>query len=497
MNNTDSLLEILEIAPFGCLMLSKGGQVGYANLEALEILCYQSFAALSGKDFLEILVSEERGDFTAFLEQLDDPDEKPGWVNFNLVTADGETIQVIFHGKRQAKEEGLERGNVLYLISPLSQNLVALIHDEMDEDAGDAGLYNKYETIFESVAVGIGIIDEEGYFDEANQTFADYFNLEKESVLGVHYAQVFGEPALGKIEELMETIQHEDAAHIKNVVTIENEAGKHRILEFSMARVFNDYECKNMTMMIVEDITYQRDTHKALIQSEKLALTGRLAASLAHEINNPLQTSIGCLGLAEEMLVENDDRDIKGYINMAIEELRRSARIVKKLRDLNRKTEQVEKFPVNLKKVMEGVLVLTKNKLYDRNITPVFSCQGAGPVVFASRDQMQQVLLNLVMNAIDALPNGGKIFLDLVQDEEHHGVLIKIRDTGVGISPENLDHLFDPFFTTKVDGLGLGLYICKSIIDDHGGELRVKSELGDGTEFSIWLPDLQADRGKE
>jgi two-component system sporulation sensor kinase A len=249
-------------------------------------------------------------------------------------------------------------------------------------------------------------------------------------------------------------------------------------------------------MLITEDITHQEDTHAALLQSEKLSLTGRLAASLAHEINNPLQTSLGCLGLVEEML-DDCDKDLSVYINLAIDELQRSARIVKKLRDLNRTTDISERGPVDIVQLINGVMILTKNRLIDRNIDADFPYQGPPPIIYASNDLIQQVILNLFMNAIDALPNGGRIFIDLVPSSNPKGVFVHIRDTGVGIDPEVQKNIFDPFFTTKDDGLGLGLYLCKNIIEDHAGSLTFTSEYGEGTEFIIWLPGYDPALEKE
>ena len=251
-------------------------------------------------------------------------------------------------------------------------------------------------------------------------------------------------------------------------------------------------------MMILQDITKEIDTHEALIQSEKLALTGRLAASLAHEINNPLQVSIGCLGLVDEILDEDDRQAELGiYINMALDELKRGARIVKKLRDLHRKSDPSEKTPIDLKKMINDVLILAKNQLYDRNIVPIFLYKGLPPLIMAVRDQIQSVILNIVINAVDAMPNGGYIYIDLDMTEEPEGIRVKIRDTGRGMDQNVIDHLFDPFFTTKEEGVGLGVYLCNEIINNHDGFIKVESEVGKGSIFSIWLPKGDIQEGKD
>jgi len=132
-----------------------------------------------------------------------------------------------------------------------------------------------------------------------------------------------------------------------------------------------------------------------------------------------------------------------------------------------------------------------KNHLEDKNIIPNFHFNGEEPLILASKDQIQQVLLNLVINAIDAMPEGGKISIELHLTEKPEGVKIKVQDSGHGMSKEVMNQLFDPFFTTKDDGLGLGLFICKEIIEDHHGTLVMNSQAGRGTTFTIWLPTAQ------
>jgi two-component system NtrC family sensor kinase len=138
--------------------------------------------------------------------------------------------------------------------------------------------------------------------------------------------------------------------------------------------------------------------------------------------------------------------------------------------------------------MIDDVLILAKNQLYDRNIVPVFLYQGSPPIIMGVRDQIQSVILNIVINAIDVMPEGGYIYVDLDLTEETEGVKVKIRDTGTGMDKNIMDHLFNPFFTTKEEGVGLGLYLCNEIINNHNGYIEVDSEVGKGTIFSFWLP---------
>lgn len=345
-----------------------------------------------------------------------------------------------------------------------------------------------YESIFNHALIGIGLINNDGYFLQANQSLCEHLNNGAD-IRTKYFSEIVDDENKQKISNLFSMIKENHCSLIKDVLVVEIEEHKHLLIETSLS----PFECEEsqtgLFLILTEDITNQKDTHAALLQSEKLALTGQLAASLAHEINNPLQTSIGCLGLAEEILDE-DDEALRVYLQMAMEELQRSARIVKKLRDLNRKSDYTERKHVNLKKIIDGVLILTKNRMSDRDILPFFIYQGPTPNVIASSDQIQQLILNLVINAIDAQPNGGHIIFEILHTKDPEGFQLDIRDRGKGIEPEMMSHLFDPFFTSKEDGLGLGLYICKQIVEDHKGSIKVESKPGHGTVFSVWLPGM-------
>jgi PAS domain S-box-containing protein len=358
-------------------------------------------------------------------------------------------------------------------------------------------LSNKYQNIFNNAIIGIIVFDNDHCIEEVNQTFADQFNINRRDIIGKKIESILPSSLNKKWINLIKKLNKGKYPLIKDVITIQKELKEHTILEISLSKFRNPNDTLDKNMMIVEDITKEKDTHEALIQSEKLALTGRLAASLAHEINNPLQASIGCLGLVDEILDEDDRKaDLGIYINMALDELKRGARIVKKLRDLHRKSDPSEKTPIDLKRMIDDVLLLAKNQLYDRNIVPIFPFQGSPPIIMAVRDQIQSVLLNIVINAVDAMPNGGFIYVDLDPTEDPDGFTLKIRDTGTGMDQNVIDHLFDPFFTTKEEGVGLGLYLCNEIVNNHDGHIKVDSEVGKGTIFSIWLPKGDSPEGE-
>lgn len=472
MGKTEIFNKFLDNMPFACILLSESLEIKYINPVMDGFLSSDSSQEIQDTSFLKFIPKEEQGSFINYINYLKESQSSHDWQHLNIIGSDGQYQPIFFRGISNCQEFAPEGVYIL---------------------AGMRNDWNNLQTsnlsIFDNTSIGIMILNHEGIIEDANQTFARSIKQEKKNLINKHFTQYFNSETIRKINLLLKSIRKKDRNLSKDVITITFQDLSHIILDISVAKIKDFDGHLTKFMIITEDITDKEDTHFALVQSEKLALTGRLAASLAHEINNPLQTSIGCLGLAEEMLGDNKD-ELKVYIRMAMEELQRSARIVKKLRELNRKSDPSEKSTVNLKEIIEDVLILTKNQLTDRDIVPLFPFQGEPPFILASQDQIQQVMLNLIMNAIDALPEGGNIYIDLSETHQPDGYLIKIRDTGQGIEPAVMKNLFDPFFTTKEEGLGLGLYISKRIIDDHKGTMRVYSEPGKGTEFSIWLPGL-------
>lgn len=496
MKNEQLLQNILDVTPFACVLMADSLEIKYMNPVMSQFFSLNSEKNMTGSAFLSYLLEEDQEPFLEFINRLGESQPTQEWELYNIVDADHKEKAILFNGIHNLKNLGADGVYLLVGLPVFDNQLENMLTANLEEKFRNRFSQSKYDSIIESATIGIAIFDQEGKMEDTNRTFSTQIEQEKENIVGRHFSNLFNGENIEIIKGLVRKLKDENKDLSKGALTLFHPDGTHNILDIAVSKIREVQGHQGKFMMITQDITEQEDTHAALLQSEKLALTGRLAASLAHEINNPLQTSLGCLGLAEEMLGERDD-DLRVYIEMAMEELQRSARIVKKLRDLNRKSDLSEKSPVNLKELMEGVLVLTKNRLTDRNIVPIFPYEGPSPYVLASRDQIQQVLLNLVMNAIDALDEGGNIYLDLLETGNPKGYHIKIRDTGKGIPLEMMDNLFDPFFTTKEEGLGLGLYISKRIIEDHDGSINVESEPGKGTAFSIWLPGLDVPEAKE
>ncbi len=228
-----------------------------------------------------------------------------------------------------------------------------------------------------------------------------------------------------------------------------------------------------------------RRAQEELVKSEKLAAAGKLTAQLSHEINNPIHNIRSCLETALKKMPEQ----LAGrqFVQLAHDEILRIGKLVRQMLDFYRfgKTELQE---IDLNQAIIEVLDSSQRRFEERKIAVERRFTAGLPAVRASRDQMKQVFLNLLLNAIEAMPSGGKL---KVQTWKENGFAqIAIGDTGCGIPPENLPKIFDTFFTTKraVHGVGLGLSVCYNIVHQHGGTIVVESEVGKGSAFTVRLP---------
>lgn len=223
-----------------------------------------------------------------------------------------------------------------------------------------------------------------------------------------------------------------------------------------------------------------------LFQSEKLVALGEMSAGIAHEVNNPLT---GILMYAS--MLYNDPRiepDLKEDLAVILRETRRCGGIVRELLEFSRKSVP-QKSMSSISQLMEKTLCLVENQALFFNIRVIRNYDRWQPDVFLDPNQIEQVFMNLIFNAAQAMPDGGTLTIETGVQETGSSVWVKIRDTGCGIPPENLERIFNPFFTTKgVHGTGLGLSVSYGVVESHGGQIEVESKPGEGSTFTIMLP---------
>lgn len=249
----------------------------------------------------------------------------------------------------------------------------------------------------------------------------------------------------------------------------------------------------SLEVKVYERTTEIKQIEGQLLRSEKLASLGKLVAGIAHEINNPL-TGI----LLYSSIIDGDKRldpGLKPDIDRVISESRRCSDIVSRLLEFSREAVPY-KAPVSLNDLLDKVIALIHNQPTFHNIHIVLEYDPDLPAVLIDPSQMQQVFINILLNASHAMQEGGVLTIATFLAAENRMVGARIKDTGCGVPEEDLGRIFDPFFTTKQNGTGLGLSISYGIVENNGGTIEVKSRVGIGTIFTILLPAYQGGERK-
>jgi signal transduction histidine kinase len=242
---------------------------------------------------------------------------------------------------------------------------------------------------------------------------------------------------------------------------------------------------------IARDITQLRKAERALRTTERLASVGRLAATVAHEINNPLEAVTNLIYLARQAAILTD---VQGYLDAAEQELARVSQLTKQTLGFYRETKSASN--VRPGDLVTSLLPVFASRTRNRGIELCPEIEDDSEI-YAVAGEIRQVIANLIGNSIDALTAGGKVRIRVSaatqwSPDRKPGIRLTVSDTGSGIPPEARPKIFEPFFTTKRDvGTGLGLWVCKSIVENHGGSIRVKSSTAPGkswTVVSVFLP---------
>jgi signal transduction histidine kinase len=236
-----------------------------------------------------------------------------------------------------------------------------------------------------------------------------------------------------------------------------------------------------------------KEAQRQLVLTERLAAIGELSAKIAHEVNNPLSIISNYLHLCERSL--NDPGAAHRHLEVVRQELSRIARIVRQLLDFHRPPKS-ERVKVQTTEIMDSVLGLVEYQLQKKQISVSRQYDDSPPPVIGSPEQLKQVFLNLIINARDFMPEGGRLTVEIKKADTY--VRIAVSDTGPGIAEEHLPRVFEPFFTTKTDGsgTGLGLSVCYGIISEHGGRIEASNLPEGGGCFAITLPAAETD-GKD
>lgn len=251
----------------------------------------------------------------------------------------------------------------------------------------------------------------------------------------------------------------------------------------------NIEQLRQVQLELQARIQAQMDAERKLIQAEKLAAVGEMAAGIAHELNNPLTTVTGFTELVLEELPQ--DAPSRSDLEMVLREARRARDVVRRLLDFSRRSES-ERTRVDLNQLVNDALSLTKHLMHTSGVQLELQLSEKLPWVLVDRNQIKQVFLNLFHNALQAMPEGGILRVEtrLGERDRRQWVTAVVADTGYGISEADKERIFEPFFTTRAHqgGTGLGLSVTYGIVSDHGGSIEVESQRGQGARFTVWLP---------
>ena len=357
----------------------------------------------------------------------------------------------------------------------------AYLYNQAEIRALELGRLKDYsENIIESLTVGVAVLDQEGKITGWNRVLEDTFQQKKESVQNKDLTEILGK----KNFQAIFPSDSQQGFRLLSEIILEMPDGIRKIFDIAKTPLLDNAMNPYGTIVVFEDITDRISLQQQLVTSEKLASIGLLSAGVAHEINTPLTGISSYVQILQKKMTDSPHAHMLEKIDNQTE---RVASIVKNLLNFARNPSDSAFHPVDLKESLESILSLIDYKLKNMNISVKLDLIPL-KAVWAQGERLQQVFINIILNALDAMPQGGILHIQLYRDGNF--AVIRIEDSGTGISEEHLPHIFDPFFKTKGigKGTGLGLSISYAIIKEHEGRISVESRPQKGTVFLIMIP---------
>ncbi len=376
------------------------------------------------------------------------------------------TMLIIFNKKRIQSEELAKRQQVL---EQYAEELADKVQEKTAELVSEK---EKLNTILSALAVGVIMIDKQAKIQWANQAMKE---LAGEDVTGKYCEQIFPDCSILGFHQNKE--KDVDTMLMTNLFNKKN-----NYFQITTAPIKGEDGEIHGYIRLFHDVTEMKMMEEQIAHSEKLASIGRLAAGIAHEIGNPMTSIFSFVQILRE---EEDDPFKKESLDTIYFHVNRVSGILKQLSGFS-KMPAGDTRECNINEIIETSVNLIQYDKKAKSITMTKHLDPNLPTVMADGNQLSQVFVNLILNAVDAMPEGGE--LTISTETRDHKVVISFRDTGVGIKNEDKAKIFDPFYTTKEKGTGLGLAVSYNIIKKMNGTITVDSEIGKGTTFTITLP---------
>jgi PAS domain S-box-containing protein len=382
----------------------------------------------------------------------------------------------------------VEQSALLVLCGQLA---VAIENAQLFTEVQNAKIYN--ETLLQNLTTGVIAADSSG--------FITVFNREVEQITGLTASELLGRKISNLPEGLSavigETLGTGERQEDREVTL---RAGDKSTIMRASSSLFHGQDGEALgALLVLTDLTTLKRLERQIRRSDRLASLGTLSAGMAHEIKNPLVSIKTFAQLLPERYQDSDFRET--FFSLIGHEVDRIDSLVNQLLRFARPAKPLLK-PMHVHEVLEKALLLVGHRLYQKDIKLTRSWQANVDTIRADADQIEQVFLNFFINALDAMKPGGSLrvlteigttetwptALLADPDDVREILRVSVEDNGTGIKPEDVPHVFDPFFTTKDYGTGLGLSVVHGIVQEHGGQIEVESELGHGTNFHILLP---------
>jgi two-component system, sporulation sensor kinase E len=342
------------------------------------------------------------------------------------------------------------------------------------------------ETIFQSIQEGVIVID--------GLARLAYANKAAESMMGFSFDSTKGRPVSRYLQGIdWDRILELDEEEWSRIISREIEVTypEHRFLSFYAVPLSSELSPEKGAVVILRDVTRDRQVEANMLESERLNAVKLLAAGVAHEIGNPLNALDIHLQLVEReigALGEDERANLGELVGVARNEVSRLDLIITQFLRAIRPSKP-KLVTTRVETLVEDTVRLLKQEIEDRNVAVEIAYPDTVPRIKVDRNQMKQALFNVLRNALQAMPGGGELRVSLSATDHH--LVLAVKDTGVGIEPEQFGRIFEPYHTTKSEGSGLGLMVVQRIVQDHGGQIEVASKPGEGTSFTILLPRVE------
>ena len=367
----------------------------------------------------------------------------------------------------------------------------SLLYKDQQERAAELKMLKEFnESIIESINVGLLATDLDGRVTRLNSALEHILDLRRDAAIGRRVEDLFSEDFADTLHQVLGKDGWQ-LREIRNIYKLHTATLANRSLVLNIALApLQDGQGQTGALVVLEDVTTRISLEEQLQQREKLSSIGLLAAGVAHEVNTPLTGVSSYTQMLLGMLNETDPKH--ALLQKVRAQAERATNIVNNLLNFSRTGSATEFAELNIARVLDDTLQLLEPQMRRSQIEIVRSYDPEAPEAYANAGKLQQVFTNLLLNARDAIPDGGRITL-ATSTAEDGSLLVEVADTGIGIAPDNVAKIYDPFYTTKGvgQGTGLGLAVSYGIVQEHAGHISVESTPGRGTTFRITLPSAR------